>query len=74
MGRKTKGNVTGSIRVGVLDLKKYCVEDFTIKGIADEEESTSLKLVLDQCYEFVNEETLIQEMVQKMGAKLEQLP
>ena len=31
-----------------------------------EEENTSLKLLLDQCYDFVNEKILLQDMVEKM--------
>ena len=67
---KPKGMIQVAYERGLLDLENYCVEDFTIKGIPGEEERTSLKRMLDKCYDFVNEETLLQQKVKEMGAKL----
>ena len=71
---KPKGMFDIAYERGLLDLDKFCVEDFTEKGIDGHEEETSLVILLSKCADFMNEETLLTQMVRKMGARLERSP
>ena len=68
---KPKGMFDIAYERGLLDLTKFCVEDFTEKGLPDHEEETSLVILLSKCSDFMNKETLLTKMVKKMGATLE---
>ena len=56
---------------GLLDLDNYCVEDFSDKGKLDEfgnrKKETSLDILLSQCSDFLNEESLLQLNIRKLG-------
>jgi len=73
-----KGMLQVAYERGLLDLNKYCVEDYTENGQKDAEWSpileTSLKHLLAMCTDFVEEETLLQQMCKKMGAICDRSP
>ena len=56
---KPKGMLQIAYKRGLLNLHKYNVEDFSKNGIQGEEEETSLVLLLNQCYDFVNEKIML---------------
>jgi len=71
---KPKGMFDIAYKRGLLNLDKYCVEDFTEKGLTDHEEETSLVILLSKCSDFMNEDTLLTKMVRNMEATLERSP
>ena len=60
------------LKGALLNLEKYCVEDFSEKGKLDEYgnviEDTSLDLLLSKCTNFLEEKSLLQLNLQKLGA------
>ena len=57
---------------GLLDLGTYDIDDFSDKGKKDarglREKKTNLKLLLNECYDFMNEETMLQKTIKDLGA------
>ena len=69
---KPKGKLQMAWEHGVLNLVKYCMEDDNEKGKLDDIgniiEETSLDLLLSLCTDFIEEESLLQMNLRKMGA------
>ena len=69
---KPKGKLQVAWERGLLNLDKYCVEDYNEKGKLDDMgniiEETSLDLLLSSCTDFIEEESLLQMNLRKMGA------
>ena len=69
---KLKGKLQVAWECGLLDLDKCCVENYNEKGKLDDMgniiEETSLDLLLSSCTDFIEEESLLQMNLRKMGA------
>ena len=63
---------------GLLNLKKYCIEDFSETGKMDEYgnviSETSLDMLLSKCTDFLEEKSLLQLNLEKLGAKCYRSP
>jgi hypothetical protein len=68
---KPKGKLQVARERGLLDLKSYCIEDFSDKGKTDEFGNiivgTSLDMLLSQCSDFLKEDSLLQLNIKKLG-------
>ena len=75
---KPKGMMDIVFERGLMDLDTYCVEDFSKLGSKTAldviDMATSLQNLLENCDDFINEETLLQSTVRKMGAILDRSP
>ena len=72
VGRYTKGDALNCLRAGLLDLDSFCVEDFSNKGLLDDMdnriEKTNLSILLTNCSDFADEESLLQLNIRLVGA------
>ncbi len=69
---KPKGKLQVAWERGLLNLEKYCIEDFSEKGKMDEYGhvicDTSLDMLLSKCSDFLEEKSLLQLNLEKLGA------
>ena len=67
-----KGMLQTAWERGLLDLDSYCVEDFSEKGLLDDMENridkTNLSVLLTNCSDFADEESLLQLNIRLLGA------
>ena len=70
---KPKGMLQIAWERGLLDLNRYCVEDFSDKGKLDDcgnvIQDTSLDYLLSKCIDFIEEKSLLQLNLDNLGAQ-----
>ena len=75
---KPKGMFDVAYERGLLNLNDYNHDEFIEKGTKNAQGlriiQTLLKLLLSQCYDFMNEETMLQQTIKDLGACLERSP
>jgi len=75
---KPKGMFDVAYERGLLDLKTYYYHQFSVQGALSDTGSridkTSLASLLSKCDDFLNEETMLQQTMKKLGATLVRTP
>lgn len=70
---KAKGKLQIAFERGLLNLEKYCVEEFSDKGKKDENgnviRETSLNELLASCSDFIEEKSMLQKNIKDLGGE-----